>query len=581
MSRQLLLKTKDIKQVQWVKFYIFSFAIFIFTIISIFAVRDRVYDVEMCIVRFSFAFFLIFLEHYLFAIRKIRVEKRKIVLGIGLIFCAILVGFFSVKLLVLFSVFPSFSMLYVMVIAGVILCLELIALFLHGKISDTLLLSSIIFIIGTVYAFSYPAVTLISWDDQTHYERCVILSHFNMDHALLSDADSLLINSAYQRALNQMPVETVRGFADQVNEVYLSGAKHYEMGERLSYGQPLTYLPSAIALLIGRGLCLPYSFTFALGRWANTIVYSILLYLAMKKVKSGKLLFFLLSMFPTTLLLMSNYTYDSWGIGFTILAFAFWLEIMQDEERAFVFRDLIWICLCFALGCAAKPIYFPMILVFLFTPGSKISNQLGSKRYQGIILFMSVLLLASFVVPYLASGVGGNDMRGGTEVDSARQIHYIFEHILSYIAMLLAFLKDYWFSGRYIYLMAYLGSADYNAFLLLFVALICVLDKTEADIHVINWKNRIWTIILAIVTSSLIVTAIYISFNPVGTETIQGCQPRYLLPILPFVFYFLGDYRASALLKRYLNHHIFVSIISIISVIYTTYTIWEKCITVF
>ena len=199
---------------------------------------------------------------------------------------AFLSGLFLMTCLLHCDVFDVFAGRYLIYSTGIVLIIVLIILFYKQIISDTFLFFCIILVIGTIFAFSYPTVSLISWDDQTHYERCVILSHFNLDHALLSDADSLLINSAYQRASNTLPVEAVRDFTSKVNELYLSGNKHFEMGEHLNYGTPLTYIPSSIALLLGRAFCLPYSITFSLGRWANTLLYSVLCFFSMKKLKS-------------------------------------------------------------------------------------------------------------------------------------------------------------------------------------------------------------------------------------------------------------------------------------------------------
>ena len=443
------------------------------------------------------------------------------------------------------------------------------------------MLAAIVLIVGSIYAFSYPDANLVVWDDQTHYERTVIVSHFNMDNAPLSEADRILINSAYQRSAGLLPNNEARVFSDTVNETYLTGEKYSAAYDQPLYGQPLTYLPAAMMLLAGRGLCFQYSTTFTLGRWANTLFYSLLVFLALRRLKTGKLIFFVISMFPTTLVLMSDYSYDTWGLGFTLLSFALWLEVMQNEQVHLTPKRLTAICLLFVLSCAAKPVYFLMILVFLLTPASRLDDSLNLRTFRIVIILTAVLLVASFVIPFLSSGAGGNDYRGGSDVNSFKQVHYILSNPLTYAGVLLNFLKEYWTSGYYIYSLAYLGNAPHSFLILLPMLIIAFLDKSDADRTAICFKNSAVSIILAVATSALIATSLYVSFTPVGLNKFNGCQPRYLLPLLPFVAYFLGGRRIAEAVKKLVPIKMLVVFTAVYMTVYSCAAIYNHCLLVF
>lgn len=66
-------------------------------------------------------------------------------------------------------------------------------------------------------------------------------------------------------------------------------------------------------------------------------------------------------------------------------------------------------------------------------------------------------------------------------------------------------------------------------------------DKNAED----SWKEynkvKIAMIVLVMMIIILIATALYISFTPVALETINGCQPRYLIPLMFGFFALIGS----------------------------------------
>ena len=88
--------------------------------------------------------------------------------------------------------------------------------------------------------------------------------------------------------------------------------------------------------------------------------------------------------------------------------------------------------------------------------------------------------------------------------------------------------------SQYLSFFAYLGKGNNFTLPLLTIVVTAFLDRNMTDNKYILFKFV--TYIDIFVSIVLVVTALYVSFTPVGYNTVNGCQPRYLLPLM-FPFY--------------------------------------------
>ena len=98
---------------------------------------------------------------------------------------------------------------------------------------------------------------------------------------------------------------------------------------------------------------------------------------------------------------------------------------------------------------------------------------------------------------------------------------------------------------------SYLGTphkilASVGILLILFAAL----TDRKHDIYPERKKLTLLTWISCFVQIALIATALYISFTPVAYHTVNGCQYRYLFPVMIPFFYFLGSTRIKNEIKQ-------------------------------
>ncbi len=59
------------------------------------------------------------------------------------------------------------------------------------------------------------------------------------------------------------------------------------------------------------------------------LTYALTVYFAIRKLKSGKMIMSVIALFPTNIVLASNYSYDPWVTGFSLLGTAYFVSEMQ------------------------------------------------------------------------------------------------------------------------------------------------------------------------------------------------------------------------------------------------------------
>ena len=113
---------------------------------------------------------------------------------------------------------------------------------------------------------------------------------------------------------------------------------------------------------------------------------------------------------------------------------------------------------------------------------------------------------------------------------------------MTYCGILLRFLLNYLApisSDGYIVNYAYLGTLDdaltwLSTIPFLVLTVVAVLDKDGDGNEMVRFckAETFWILLISFVSIALVATSLYVSFTPVGLETINGCQSRYIIPIV-------------------------------------------------
>jgi len=493
---------------------------------------------------------------------KIVTNKKEIKVTVA----AVVIIFFSSFLVEYFGFGKSFNQYRFLLMLAV----EALATFfflVRKKIGEhpELGFLAVALICGSLLSFSEPKA-YVSWDEQIHYKN--------------AEKISLAIIGGFSRpntVKSSYSLQEQKKINEKVDSQYKKAqVKSHNFFEVFSYNR-VAYLPSAIALMIGGILHLPYHLIFIFGRWINLLIYAVVIYFAIRKLKTGKMIMSVVALFPTAIFLAANYNYDSWLTAFTMLGLAYLFTELQEPEKKIARRSVVSMVGAFVLGLSSKAIYFPLMFLLYLIRSKKFSTLKEYQIYLAVMTLSILFVLGSFCLPFLAGGMNSSDNRGGTGVNSAHQVRFILSNPLGYAKILGNFTLGYinpLKAGGFISFFAYLGMTKGFWMLLCLLGVVVVTDRNEYDKKTSGWKIKVLMVAICLIVVALISSALYVAFTPVGSVSINGVQPRYLIPLVfPLLFVFGGSRFKNTLNKNSYN----LSIFSLVSIV-LLFGIWDLII---
>ena len=438
-----------------------------------------------------------------------------------------------------------------------------------------------ILIVGTILAVVAPPNVGVSWDDEIHYQHALSLSH--IFDGQMSMADVSIQNDYQNVALNKY--NYTQAEQSRYNAIMndLIQAKYYTKRYALtSMNQQISYLPSAIGIVIARGLGMPFNMTIIAGRWMNVLLITLLTYFAMKKLKSGKIIVLLISLIPTNIFLAANYNYDTWLTGWMTLGLAtFFGEWQKSDEK--LSRKSFWtIGISLFLAVMPKLVYFPLSFIALFMPKKKFKNKKEMWKYRIFIVLVAVLPLVLVYFQNFYGGVAQGDTRGGEAVNSGSQMEFIQQQPLQAAMVLLNFLKIYlnpYTEGReYLINQAYFGyvGIDYRIILLI-VVIGAFVSREEKEVK-FPWWTKVGALFLYCVIGFVSAFSMYVAFTAVGADTVAGCQGRYLIPAFFPVLYVWSRFSCKTYIKNFFKEENVNICLMTGMVLVVMFGLWQGCL---
>ena len=382
-------------------------------------------------------------------------------------------------------------------------------------------------IIGVTFIVVLP-FGHVGWDIDTHYSQAVYASY--LKDGGFTHTDLMFTNARGQTLVSHL-------YGENLGRIFYLTGESGDIIERSSVFQlSPAHIPSGIALAVGRAMRLPFFIVFYMAEFANVLMYSLLGFFAIRKLKSGKLILMSVMMIPTNLFMASCFNYDYWVLGFSFLGMAYFIGECQRPDEKITAKSALIMCFAFMLSCLPKQIYAPMMLIPFLLPFRKQKKKLA---YYLICVLPFIVMIGSMILRTRKemTGVGDTRMAGGDVVPMS-QMDYILSNPVGFIYMLGMFLMDYLSLGNlmsaftnYAHMTIY-GANFYGAsIILVLIIAMAIVDKDECDRH-IGRLPRIYSVLLYIGMGALIATAFYIVCTPVGSDIIIGTQSRYMTPMI-------------------------------------------------
>lgn len=372
-----------------------------------------------------------------------------------------------------------------------------------------------------------PSATFYSWDDQIHFTRVFELRGGNLEWNI-GEVNMISADSVGRGSINSID--------DQIQQTgYLNKSGEMEFstyGSRFITYDKVAYIPSFIGFYLGKLLNLPFTICFKLGKLFNLVAYLLIMSYAIKISSVAKNLLTVIGLIPINIFLASQYSYDPVVMSGITLGTVILINWFVDKEYKINFKNFLIFLLAMVIGSFSKAVYIPMILLFLLIPEKKFSSKKQCWQLKIGVLFICLLIMVTFVLPAVNNTMSGDSRGGDTSV--SRQLHYILKYPLGYLMVLKDTLGTQllnYFFGTNIVNYSYIGIGANNLYFVYLILIIFVIF-TDSDKKQLNLFQRIAFLVMLLGIMILIWTALYLSFTPVGLNTINGVQPRYYLPLL-------------------------------------------------
>ncbi|MCL2424844.1 MAG: DUF2142 domain-containing protein [Oscillospiraceae bacterium] len=395
-------------------------------------------------------------------------------------------------------------------------------------------------IIGTMYIAAHPML-FFGFDNEMHYAWAVEESFlFNVS---VTESDYIVSRTLQMWSFRELPT----GEYNAVVYSFPKGTSSLawaDEGVARNWLIRIAHLPMGLAIYFGRSLVLNPVFIVKLAMFVNHLMYTLVVYFAIRRLNSGKYLMAVIAMIPATFLVSASLGHGAWIKSFIMLGFAYCVYEIQNPEKKINLKAIVIMIAAFFIGLVPKSVYFPIMLILYFVRKDKFETEKGYRWYLVAVTGAIMLAIASFAVPFLiGGGDGAGDIRGGEGVNAMEQLMFILRNPFAYTMILLRFMRDYFnifadglnggFIGWYISL-GHFSFPNFTWVLIFFTAITdrCVKDKFTSTL----WHKGL-VIFITLSCVAIFSTAMYIAFTAVGSPYIAGVQGRYMIPLMFSFFY--------------------------------------------
>lgn len=377
----------------------------------------------------------------------------------------------------------------------------------------------------------------ISYDEQTHIAQVWNLSYISKVY----DTDAVLACKTLTVPVfdNLWERRDVAAYLESIHDYETAGI--FYTSKMISYNQR-SYLPMAVFMAIGRSLRLPFAGMLSLSKFGNLLLYTVVCAIAIRVAKKGKALIAVIALMPNSIFLASQFSYDAFVNCFLLLAMVLVMNELLEPERKITPGHMLAMLSCFIMGSYSKQIYIIMALLLLFLGYRKFPSKKRAVIFKVLLVILCGAMLYEVVSPSYSGASAAETVAnaGDKRVEGTgmlAQIQYILSQPFTYLKLLLSsmFIRIYeWFSGENAFHMyGYMGTPG-TIFTWLWFAvwgMAALISPREEKRGGIGTRFRIVTILMVTGMTAVIWTVLYLSFNVVGSQSIEGVQNRYFAPL--------------------------------------------------
>lgn len=432
-----------------------------------------------------------------------------------------------------------------------------------GFVKEKLHISFLVIILTLGVTVSILTPTYFSYDERQHFIKSYQLSR--LDFGMRDGKEIKWPDKMTEFFASDGIVDAYDSYDERIkynNEFSMTnyGNKAY-FGTTASTYLFIPYIPAAIGIALGRMMHLPFIDVYHLGRIFSLLAYAFICYLVIKKIKIAKRLVFFICLLPAVVYGAGAYSADGMTLAFSMAAIGIFVNLIVGKNKIDLYKVAAFV-VCISLAIMSKVSYAPLCLVFLAIPMKKFET-----KKQGILTKLGVLVVSfiTTLITYqfaLSKNIEQWPIPG---VSSSGQIHFIINNLFQYVQVVVKLFADnvYSYFNGVSCSLAYSGNLQ-NIFtvLIIVVLFLMAICDDECDVYNMSIADRIFLALSVALSWGMVVSALYVTFTPVGSTTVNGVQGRYMTPlVLPALLILKNRFVKMNVKKERLNLIMIASVV--------------------
>lgn len=300
----------------------------------------------------------------------------------------------------------------------------------------------------------------------------------------------------------------------------------------------LVYILPGLGIAIARFLNGSIIDMYILGRIMNLIIYTILVYIAMKILPFKKNIFFVIAFMPFMLLLAASYSADGMCLGTIYIFTAYCFKLYKESEKI-TLKQFIILSTLFIITLLGKGMgYFPIAVLIFILPLIKTIKD--NRKYWPIMIVSAIIfvLLAVFGFIYVKNSklsIEG-DNRGEVGINSVEQFKAVLTDPMLDIKVASNHILKTLLNFDWIKTLQHdVFFTDYSDNIMFVALLFIIFVALTEDDYNFKMKDKIILILAFLLPYGTTSAVLYLTFTPVRESYILGYQARYIFPILPLL----------------------------------------------
>ncbi|HFI0458388.1 TPA: DUF2142 domain-containing protein [Streptococcus suis] len=429
----------------------------------------------------------------------------------------------------------------------------------------------ILLCLGLVFVVSLINIGVrqpMTWlDEPSHYARSIQIANgdlfvlnngdYSQVGGAISTSQEEFINRGWNREDNP-PLKP--GWYSSYSDLKYSNLYVFKNSTNAVPYTPFVYLPYIFISFLGNFFKFPVAFEYQLMRLFGFLIFYVLFIFAVKKMPFAKLPMTMLGLIPTVFISWTSVSADGLTITsaflFTAIIVALFNKLVYSS-KSITFQEILELAIASLLVSVSKIPLF--ILLAILIPFLYLANEQKKLSKNSIKLLLFTIFYSALF--FLVWFIFVKDLNTGAyfnrDVDTGKQLSYIFENIPRFISNLTKSLLSYNFL---VFQLGYVSTdIDVNSvpkFLtfLFFVGLIIshIFERDNIfkrnnranEFKVLAWFSRSKTLMILLYVL-LVFLILYLQFSEIGSNKIEGVQQRYFIPLYGFIFCFRSPMRIA------------------------------------